>query len=151
MSSITSAGQRRRAYQCLKCWHRSDKVFIEARYRVFNHFLKEHVSLDAVPYYCKWCLFRAFKREDLDRHVNGYPRHQAVLREKGVSDSADFLVENRYEHAVICTLCLAEIHGELAQTPWLSDLKFGHTCCKMQTLTPTAGLRHWCPPNIGIL
>ncbi len=96
MSSIVSISQRRRAYQCLKCLHRSDKTFIEARYRVHNHYLKEHVSLNAVPFYCKWCLFRSFKREDLEKHVHSYPRHKAVLREKGVHEDVDYLIENRY-------------------------------------------------------
>ncbi|KAH3728854.1 hypothetical protein DPMN_054816 [Dreissena polymorpha] len=48
MSQFSSSSQRRRAYQCLKCYHRMDKVYIEAKYRVYNHFLKEHMSLTVV-------------------------------------------------------------------------------------------------------
>ncbi|KAH3769210.1 hypothetical protein DPMN_170462 [Dreissena polymorpha] len=82
MSVSSFNGQRRRAYQCLKCYHRMDKVYIEAKYRVYNHFLKEHMSLDQAPFYCRLCLFRCFKREELDKHFSSFRRHQLVLQEK---------------------------------------------------------------------
>ncbi|KAH3839967.1 hypothetical protein DPMN_113407 [Dreissena polymorpha] len=71
-----------------------DKVYIEAKYRVYNHFLKEHISLDQAPYYCRLCLFRCFKRKELEKHFHSFRRFNLVLQEKNIPDSPEFLVSN---------------------------------------------------------
>lgn len=85
---------RRKAYQCLRCLHKKGKIYIEAKYRVYNHFLKEHLGLDDVPHHCKLCLFRCLKRSDLEAHVKSFPRHATLLREKDLVDTGDMLVTN---------------------------------------------------------
>ena len=121
-SSQSVAGQRRRAYQCLRCLHIDDKVFIEARYRLQTHFMRKRMSLDVVPLYCKWCLIVADKREDMVRHVSSYTRHRAVAKEKGLTEDHGYLVENRSAYVItewdVATLSAAEslVHWSAAST-----------------------------------
>ncbi|KAH3736362.1 hypothetical protein DPMN_042925 [Dreissena polymorpha] len=122
MSQFSSSSQRRRAYQCLKCYHRMDKVYIEAKYRVYNHFLKEHMSLDQAPYYCRLCLFRCFKREELEKHVHSFRRHALVLQEKNIPDSPEFLVSNQSPY-LITDRDVAVLSAEESKRHWLSISK----------------------------
>jgi hypothetical protein len=122
MSEFSSSGQRRRAYQCLKCYHRMDKVYVEAKYRVYNHFLKEHMSLDQAPYYCRLCLFRCFKREELEKHVHSFRRHNLVLQEKNIPDSPEFLVSNSSPY-LITDRDVAALSAEDSKRHWLSISK----------------------------
>ncbi|KAH3742449.1 hypothetical protein DPMN_049192 [Dreissena polymorpha] len=122
MSQFSSSSQRRRAYQCLKCYHRMDKVYIEAKYRVYSHFLKEHMSLDQAPYYCRLCLFRCFKREELEKHVHSFRRHALVLQEKNIPDSPEFLVSNQSPY-LITDRDVAVLSAEESKRHWLSISK----------------------------
>ena len=89
----------RHQYQCLKCHHVSGEKRVRPRYRIMDHFLLQHLSLDQAPY-CKICLFRSFKLEDLRRHTTSFPRHKTILKEKGLEESDDFLIKNTNPHTV---------------------------------------------------
>ncbi|KAH3837372.1 hypothetical protein DPMN_110759 [Dreissena polymorpha] len=65
-----------------------------------DHFLRQHLLLDQAPFHCKMCLFRCYQFEDLLRHVNNFPRHRMLLREKGVEDSESCLIKNPNPYAV---------------------------------------------------
>lgn len=94
VSKMASGNKRGRAYQCLRCLHRTGKEMVDARYRVENHILKTHLSLDEVPHYCTLCLFRCQKRADLEDHVRSYRRHAVLTSEKGIIDHTACLVSN---------------------------------------------------------
>ena len=75
-------------------------MYVEAKYRVYNHFLKNHIGLDDVPFNCKLCQFRCFRKEELDNHVTGFPRHRFLLQEKEITTTADMLVINEEPYLV---------------------------------------------------
>ncbi|KAH3813568.1 hypothetical protein DPMN_142029 [Dreissena polymorpha] len=102
-------------------YHRIDKVYIEAKYRVYNHFLKDHMSLDQAPYYCRLCLFRCFKCEELEKHVHSF-RHALVLREKNIPNSPEFLVSNPSPY-LISDRDVAVLSAEESNRHWLSNSK----------------------------
>ena len=113
---------KRRAYQCLRCLHKKNEVYIEAKYRVTNHILKHHLSLDDVPCYCKLCLFRCFKESELREHVKTFARHALMLKEKGVQDSPDMLVVNRFPY-VIGERDMVALSAEESARHWASKSK----------------------------
>ncbi|KAH3841544.1 hypothetical protein DPMN_115010 [Dreissena polymorpha] len=90
----------RKRYQCLRCYHVNGEEKVGPRYRILDHFLRQHLSLDQAPFHCKLCLFRCFQLEDLQRHVTNFPRHRVLLREKGVEDSESYLVRNPNPYTV---------------------------------------------------
>ena len=90
----------RHQYQCLKCHHVTGEERVGPRYRIMDHFLRQHLSLDQAPFYCRLCLFRSYKWEDLRRHTTSFPRHKLIMREKGLEDSEEFLVKNPNAYVV---------------------------------------------------
>lgn len=52
MSSVKQERGRKKVYQCLRCLHTKGKMYVEAKYRMYNHFLKKHLYLDDAPYLC---------------------------------------------------------------------------------------------------
>ena len=64
-------------------------MYVEAKYRVYNH-----RGLDDVPYYCKMCQFRCFRKEELANHETGFPRRRLLLHEKEMTTTTDMLVSN---------------------------------------------------------
>ena len=46
-----------RAYKCIPCHYKEGKETIDVKGRIKEYILKNHVSLDEVPYYCQLCLF----------------------------------------------------------------------------------------------
>lgn len=77
--------RRGRAYQCRRCGK------IDRRYRLADHYLKEHVSLDRVPFYCSLCSFRAQDKQTLYNHINSYKGHREEEQRRGVVDLTQFL------------------------------------------------------------
>ncbi|KAH3855214.1 hypothetical protein DPMN_097778 [Dreissena polymorpha] len=62
--------------------------------------MKKHMSLGQAPYYCRLCLFRCFKREELEKHVHSFRRHALVLQEKNNPESPEFLVSNPFPYPI---------------------------------------------------
>ncbi|KAH3817417.1 hypothetical protein DPMN_118951 [Dreissena polymorpha] len=54
----------RKRYQCLRCYHVTGEERVGPRYRIMDHFLHQHLSLDQAPFHCKLYLFRCFQLED---------------------------------------------------------------------------------------
>ncbi|MEW8446381.1 MAG: hypothetical protein AB2661_21050 [Candidatus Thiodiazotropha sp.] len=96
--AITRAKHKGRAYQCMPCFHKEGKETIDVRGRVEEHILKNHVSLDEVPFYCRLCLFRCQRREQLIQHVTSYARHREMANKRGVTDNSQFLVTSPNPH-----------------------------------------------------
>lgn len=96
--AITRAKHKGRAYQCMPCFHKEGKETIDVRGRIEEHILKNHVSLDEVPYYCRLCLFRCQRREQLFQHVTSYARHREMAIKRGVTDNSQFLVTSLNPH-----------------------------------------------------
>ena len=123
MSVVSKQGEfKRRAYQCLHSLHKKDEIYIEAKYRVANHILKHHLSLDDVPYYCKLCLFRCFKEGELRDHVRTFGRHALMLKEKGIQDSDEMLVINKVPY-VIGERDMVALSVEESARHWASKVK----------------------------
>ena len=93
------AKKKGRAYRCTRCNKMGNQV-IDVKYRVADHILKYHLSLDQVPYYCTLCLFRCNEESQLLQHVSKYKRHQMLTTEKGIIDSSPYLVRNPHPYVV---------------------------------------------------
>ena len=94
VESRNKAQHRGRAYQCLHCLKKPGKRVIDIRCRLEDHIFKMHLSLSDVPFYCRLCLFRCKKREQLLSHITGYPQHVQMATLRGVTNHAEFLHEN---------------------------------------------------------
>ena len=64
-----------RAYQCLRCFHRTGKEFIEVKSRMEANILRDHLRRDEVPFFCSLCQFRCLKRGELEEQIRNYNRH----------------------------------------------------------------------------
>ncbi|KAH3853926.1 hypothetical protein DPMN_096464 [Dreissena polymorpha] len=99
-----------------------DKIYIEAKYRVYNHFLQEHMRLNQAPFNYRLCLFRCFKQEELEKHVSSFRRHQLVLQKKNMPDSPDFLVSKSTPYS-ITDRDFALLSVEESKRHWISISK----------------------------
>ncbi|KAH3832775.1 hypothetical protein DPMN_106070 [Dreissena polymorpha] len=90
----------RKRYQCLRCYRVTGEERVGPWYRIMDHFLRKHLSLDQAPFHCKLCLFRCFQLEDLQRHDTNVLLHRMLLREKGVQDSESYIVRNPNPYTV---------------------------------------------------
>jgi len=70
------------------------KQVIGRKSRVEDHVMKQHLSLDEVPYYCRLCRFVTDSWTSLQGHVKGYKTHARIRDGKGMKDSDLFLVKN---------------------------------------------------------
>ena len=73
-----TARKKGRAYLCLRCLHRANKEYIDVKYRMEAHIIRDHLRRDEVPFYCSLCQFRCTKEEELREHVVRYRRHRMV-------------------------------------------------------------------------
>ncbi|KAH3859362.1 hypothetical protein DPMN_102081 [Dreissena polymorpha] len=80
------------------------------------------MSLDQAPYYCRLCLFRCSKREELEKHVYSFRRHKVVLKEKNIPDSPEFLASNPSPY-LITDREVAALSAKESKHHWLSISK----------------------------
>ena len=71
---------------------------VDWKSRIEEHMMMTHLSLTQAPYYCKLCLFRCQKREQLDHHVEVKKRHKRVAEKRNIKDSSVCLVANAKPH-----------------------------------------------------
>ena len=96
--AVSRAKHKGRAYQCIPCYHKEGKETIDVKGRIEEHILKNHVSLDEVPYYCRLCLFRCQRHDQLLQHVTSYARHREMANKRKVTDHSQFLVTSPNPH-----------------------------------------------------
>lgn len=97
---LEKAKKRGRAYQCLRCFYREGKRFIGVKCRIEEHIMKVHLALEEVPFYCKLCLFRCQRKDQLDRHVHAHGRHREMAEKRNIIDNKPCLVENARPHII---------------------------------------------------
>ena len=112
VESRTKAQHRGRAYQCLHCLKKPGKRVIDIRCRLEDHIFKMHLSLSDVPFYCRLCLFRCKKREQLLSHITGYPQHVQMATLRGVTNHAEFLHENTDPYVIALNIDYAVLSVE---------------------------------------
>ena len=94
------ARRRGRAYQCMHCYHKEGQKVIDVKYRMEDHILRLHMTLEQAPFYCKLCFFRCFKWEQLVDHITSYRRHIAMAHKGNVVNHSDFLVRNTQAYKI---------------------------------------------------
>ena len=51
-----------------------------------DHIYKNHVRPDEVPFYCRLCLFKCTKWEQLLNHMTNYAPHVDLVKKRGYTD-----------------------------------------------------------------
>ena len=95
---VEKARRMGRAWQCLRCRNEEGKPTVDRKCRIEEHLMKVHLSLTEVPFYCKLCLFRCQRREQLDHHVNAHKRHMEMAVKRNILDHTPCLVVNAKPH-----------------------------------------------------
>jgi len=94
-------------YQCAKCKERGNEVKGQ-KMKITCHILRDHRSLDNVPFYCKLCMFRCLRRKELDIHLTTYERHKLMAKGQNPKDldPSTMLVENQDAQPISQSECL---------------------------------------------
>ena len=71
-----------------------------------------HLSLSDVPFYCRLCLFRCKKREQLLSHITGYPQHVQMANLRGVTNHSEYLHENTDPYVIALNVDYAVLSVE---------------------------------------
>ena len=94
---IVRARHRGTAYQCLEC----EKVgvrTINIKCRMEDHFMRKHMSEDAIPFKCRLCGFMCLRKDQILSHTTGYTRHLVAAVKQKVTNSLPYLMESRQPH-----------------------------------------------------
>ena len=83
--AIERAKKRGRAYMCLMSETLTGEKRISELGPMEDHILKNHVSQDRVPFFCRLCTFKCQTRYQMEHHVKVYPRHKVAADQMGVT------------------------------------------------------------------
>ena len=97
---LEKAKRMERAWQCLRCYHREQKRTVDRKGRIEDHIMKVHLALEEVPYYCRLCLFRCQRQEQLSSHVTAHKRHVEMAAKRNITDHESCLVFNAKPHII---------------------------------------------------
>ena len=97
---LEKAKRMGRAWQCLRCYHREQKRTVDRKGRIEDHIMKVHLALEEVPYYCRLCLFRCQRQEQLRSHVTAHKRHVEMAAKRNITDHESCLVFNAKPHII---------------------------------------------------
>ena len=78
--------KRGRAYQCLACYQRLGRTYINEKLKVEDHIYRDHVRPNEVPFYCRLCTFHCQRLDQLMNHVKNYGPHQDQVRRRSIPD-----------------------------------------------------------------
>ena len=70
---------------CLMCETLTGEKRISELGPMEDHILKNHVSRDRVPFFCRLCTFKCQTRYQMEHHVKVYPRHKVAADQMGVT------------------------------------------------------------------
>ena len=62
--------------------------------------MKRHLALEEVPFYCKLCLLRCQRKDQLVTHVTKYKRHVDMAAKSNIIDHSPCLVQNAKPHVM---------------------------------------------------
>ena len=84
-----SVQKRGVAYKCATCGKEGP------RGPMFFHVLKDHRTVDEVPFYCSLCHYKSFNKDQLNCHVTTFAIHNRIkgIRHQGAPDE-EFHVRN---------------------------------------------------------
>ena len=83
--AIERAKKQGRAYMCLIRETLTGEKRISELGPMEDHILKNHVSRDRVPFFCRLCTFKCQTRYLMKHHVKVYPRHKVTADQMGVT------------------------------------------------------------------
>ena len=93
--------KRGRAYQCLACYQRLGRTYINEKLKVEDHIYRDHVRPDEVPFYCRLCTFHCQRLDQLMNHVKNYGPHQDQVRRRSIPDEGRaFLVQSKSPYVI---------------------------------------------------
>lgn len=78
---VEKAKKHIRAYQCLACYYRHGKVYVNEKLE--DHLYKTHVRLYEISFVCCLCNFQCQRLDQLEHHVDHYPPHKKLVAEIG--------------------------------------------------------------------
>ena len=90
-----------RAYQCLACYQRLGKTYINEKLKVEDHIYRDHVRPDEVPFHCRLCTFHCQRLDKLMNHVKNHGPHQDQVRRRCIPDEGRaFLVRSKNPYVI---------------------------------------------------
>ena len=103
------------AYACAHCDYVGQKM--PARF----HVLKDHLKLSEVPFYCSLCYYKAFTKQQLEKHVTQFPMHMRLRVTKGAGrKDEEYFVANQSPREILIGLDLIPQEGQASQQVWKS-------------------------------
>ena len=103
------------AYACAHCDYVGQKM--PARF----HVLKDHLKLSEVPFYCSLCYYKAFMKQQLEKHVTQFPMHMRLMVTKGAGHKdEEYFVANQSPREILIGLDLIPQEGQASQQVWKS-------------------------------
>ena len=111
--------KRGRAYQCLACYQRLGRVYINEKLKVEDHIYRDHVRADEIPFYCRLCRFHCQRLDQLLNHVRNYTPHVEQVRRRGLTDGGkSFLTKSTKPYVISALDCKT---GGRGQYPTLDE------------------------------
>ena len=89
------ASKRGRSYHCTKCPYEG-----ELRKSCF-HFMKCHLPMVDVPFYCTLCGYRSFNERQLEQHTTEFGLHEKLRKERPNIPDSVYLIKNPNARGVI--------------------------------------------------
>ena len=90
--AIEKAKKRGRAYMCLICQRLTGEKRIGELGPMEDHILKNHVSRDRVPFFCRLCTFKCQTRYQMNHHVEHYSRHVTAAKKMNITNHDEWIV-----------------------------------------------------------
>ena len=111
--------KRGRAYQCLACYQRLGRVYINEKLKVEDHIYRDHVRADEIPFYCRLCRFHCQRLDQLLNHVRNYTPHVEQVRRRGLTDGGKSFLTKSTKPYVISALDYVKLEAEDSIQHWM--------------------------------
>ena len=88
---------------------------------MFFHVLKDHRTVDEVPFYCSLCHYKSFNRDQLNRHVTTFAIHNRIkgIRHQGAPDE-EFYVRNTDPREIMIGVDLLPQGQQESREVWIN-------------------------------
>ena len=97
--AIEKAKKRGRAY-CLICQRLTGEKRIGELGPMEDHILKNHVSRDRVPFFCRLCTFKCQTRYQMNHHVEHYSRHVTAAKKMNITNHDEWIVVSTVSYKI---------------------------------------------------
>ena len=103
------------------------------------HILKEHRTLNKVPFYCSLCGYKSFKKDQLERHLHTFPIHKKIKSiQHPTADDHSFFRENEEPVDIECGWDYVELAREQSRSMWTDRQRQKLTVASTVHVVPAA-------------